>query len=216
MRNTGFTLLEVSISMAILSIVSLLGFVVLKSSTESAGLAQAKAEVQANLRDVMAEITSEVRQAYTQRMVDVVPPILPEGTESIRIAPGNASITFQVPQPTSGPDIVAPSIPITIAHENEDVGGGSLSGNSLLDPGEDVNEDGVLSRRVLRSQGGVTTVLGGANNISSVLFQLVPNQSAADNNLTSLVIRLAATKRYGPGFRYEVREILESTVDLKN
>jgi len=141
---------------------------------------------------------------------------LPEGTESIQIADGATGITFQVPEPTFGPDMAAPSAPITIAYENEDIGEGSLGGNGLLDPGEDVNEDGALSRRLVRSQGGVTTVLGGANNISAVAFQLVPNQSATDNNLTSLVIRLEATKRYGPGWRYVVHEILESTVDLKN
>ena len=74
MNNQGHTMVEMMVSMAILSIVSLLGFIVLQSSTSSAQLANAKVDVQNNLRDTMAVLTAELREGEER-----IPALLPLG-----------------------------------------------------------------------------------------------------------------------------------------
>ena len=216
MRKTGFTMLEVTISMSLLSIVALLGFVVLRGSTESAALTQAKGEVQAGVRDAMTAITAEVRAAYTQRTVDAVPPIAPRDTDSIVVSAAGDEITFQVPVRLDTPEMVRSSTPITIRYENEDTYETGIGFNAILDPGEDLNEDGLLTRRLVRTQNGLSTVLGATNNISGVQFQLLPNQSNRNNQMTTLYIWLEASKRYGPGPGKMVRAQLETTIALEN
>jgi len=213
MRKNGYTLLEVSISMALLGIVSLLSFMALRSSTESASLSQAQAQVQGNLRDAMNEITSAVRQAYSQRTVTVVPPLAPVGAISIQVPTDGRSVSFQVPVPSGTPDMVAVSPRITIRYENEDIAGGTP--NAVLDPGEDTNNDQLLTRRLVWTQAGTTRVVGGANDLSQVQFQLRPSLSGG-NNLTTLYVFLESTKRYGVGEGKIIRAQTESTVYLEN
>ncbi len=216
MRRNGFSLLEVSMSMAILSVVSLLGFVVLKSSTEAAALSGAKAEVQANLRDAMTALTAELREAYTDRTVLAVPPIAPAETMSVQATEGGLGVMYQIPEPTGGPDMVTSSLPVFILWENEDTYGPDGGFNARLDEGEDGNGDGTLTRRLIRSQGDEETIIGGANNLSGVQFQLLPNQDSGDNTLTSIRIWLEASKRYGPGDGKLVRAELEATIHMAN
>jgi len=210
MRKTGYTLIEVSVSMALLSIISLLGFVTLKSSTESAALAQAKAEVQASLRDVMGALTSELRAAYTQRSVNHG--LAPEEAASIEIDEDAQSVTFMVPVPGGPPDLVTNSTPITFRWEYED----TVNSNGMLDEGEDANQDDMLTRRITRQQGDTVAVLGGANEISGANFTLEANLQANNDDLTTIRIWLAASKRYGPGLKHIVHAQLESRVDLAN
>ncbi len=215
MRNHGFTLLELTMSMGILTIVSLLSFVVLSSSTESAEMSRVKNEAQASLRDALAALSSEVREAYTQRTVNPVPPLAPVGAASISVSATGDSLTFYVPQPTGDATFVRASAPITIAYQNEDTKGGS-PGNGLLDLGEDVNGDKMLTRRLIRTQNGETTVVGSANDLSLVNFQLVKNQNARDNNLTTLMVTMEVSKRFGRAHEKVVRERLQSSIDLMN
>lgn len=215
MRQSGFTLLEMTMSTSILAIVGLLSFVVISSSTESAELARAKSEIQGGLRDVMAAITGEAREAYTARTVAAAPPRSPAGVASIQVSGNDDRITFQIPVRTDGPQMVIGSTPIVIAHENEDTDTGNGQ-NALLDPGEDVNSDGMLNRRVLRIQNGEQEVLGASNDISGLRFELRPNQNAFDNTPTTLFVWLEASKRYGSGLKHIVRAELESSIDLKN
>jgi prepilin-type N-terminal cleavage/methylation domain-containing protein len=207
-KNTGFSLLEMSISMAILSIISLLGFIVLQSSTESAAIATGKNKVQSDLRDVMQLLTSEVREAYTRRTIDAM--IAPDETEAIQVSEDGESITWQTPVPVDGPGMVTVSAPITVFFENEDE-----NGNALLDDGEDTNQDGVLTRRLVRVQDGTETTLAAANNISAVQFALLPNSDTGNDMLTTLQISLESAIRYG-GDDKLVRAALESRIDLKN
>ncbi|HPO15671.1 MAG TPA: prepilin-type N-terminal cleavage/methylation domain-containing protein [Candidatus Hydrogenedentes bacterium] len=215
MRKHGFTLLELMMSMGILTIVSLLGFIVLASSTESAELSQVKNEAQASLRDAMAALTSEVREAYTQRTVDPVPPLAPAGAASITVSSTGDSITYYVPEPTGDATFVRASAPITILYQNEDGTGGGTT-NGKLDPGEDTNGDTMLTRRLIRTQGGETTVLGSANDLSLVSFQLIKNQNVNDNNMTTLAVTLEAAKYYGRALEKVVRVRLQGSIDLKN
>lgn len=217
MRPSGYSLIELSISVALLSIVSLLGFMAIASSTGSAALAQAKGDVQGNLRDVMAELTSIVRQAYTQRTVDSVPPMAPPNTASIMLGTsGQVSVIFQVPEPSNAPGMVNSSAPITILYENEDKPDSTGKPNGLLDAGEDTNSDGMLTRRLVLTQGDVTRVIGGANDIGQVQFQLLPSIAAGNNQLTTLRIFLESTKRFGQGTGTLMRAQIESTVHLEN
>ena len=216
MRKSGFTLAEMMVSMGILTIVSLLGFIALRSSTEASSLALALAEVQGSLRDAMGAITSEARGAYTDRTVESPELLAPENAVRIEVTEGGAAIVFQVPVPTDGPDMVTASAPITIRFENEDLPGVGGEPNAVLDDGEDTNEDGRLTRRIVREQAGVQTVVGAANTISQAVFELLPNADAGNDTLTTLRVWMEATKRYGSGPGNIVRAQLESTVDLKN
>lgn len=213
--NHGFSLLELSISTALLAIISLLAYYALAGSTESAALAQSKSELQGNLRDTMAIITREVGAAYTERISEGDPQTLPPKLVGpIQVAESGDRITFQVPVPRAQ-GLPEASLPITIFHENEDTIGVP---NAVLDPGEDANADGALTRRLVRVQDGVQTPLGAANTISQVRFTLVPNQNALDNTLTTLRIELEASKLHGPAGDQQklVRGSLSSLVHLHN
>lgn len=208
-QSKGFTLLEISLSMAILSIVSLLGFIVVRGSTEQASLSQAKSDVQAGLRGVMSELTGELRTAYTERIEHSL--VVPANVEAVVVEDGGQSITYQVPQQVNTPELVTGSDPITIRFVNEDA-----NENGRLDQGEDTDGDGALSRRLVREQGGVTRVVGATNDISAVSFQLLPNRNADDDRLTSLRIWLEASRNYGQGRQKSIAAEFETTIDLKN
>lgn len=218
-NNSGFTLVELSISTAVMIIVSLLGYVVISTSTQSSRLADAQAQMQANLRDVMLAIESEVRAAYSNRSID--PKNLqqrpnsdiPVGTISVQVSTDKRSLQFQRPVPSAGSHLPTPSSVITLALHNEDVG--KADGNAVLDAGEDANGDGILNRRLLRTQSGTTAPLGAVNDIADVQFTLVKNQDASDNNLTTLLVRLIASKSYGLK-RQIVKADLESRIHLEN
>lgn len=215
-NTLGFTMLEMMVSSAIMTVISLLCFIALRASSESAALAQAKAEVQANLRDTLNELTQEVREAYTDRTVapGFGTPIAPEDTESIAIAEEGLRVTFQVPVPTDGSGNVTSTSPISIEWRNEDTNTGD-GFNAVLDPGEDANEDGALTRRLVRIQDGLETVVGGANNISGCFMQLVPSANVNSNLNTTFFIWLEASKSYGIGDKI-VRAEAECSIDLVN
>jgi len=209
MNNAGHTMLEVMVSMAILTVVSLLGFIVLQSSYSSAQLANAKVDVQNNLRDTMAVLISELREGVTETTTKKTG--APDGLNPVSLADGGRSITFQVAIPTSGETLFTYSTPITFFHENED-----LNGNGRLDPDEDANDDGALTRRMVREQGGETTPVAGASTIEGVEFTLIANQSAGINDLTTVQITLRGSKRYGGGDGKPVVAEMTSNVRLVN
>lgn len=214
-RNLGYSMLELTVSTALLSVVSLLAYYALVGATESAALAQGKNELQANLRDTMAVLTREISLAYTERIAEGDPQTLPPGLVGpIEVAESGDQVTFQVPVPRAQ-GLPEASTRITIFHENEDTVG---EPNAILDPGEDANADGALTRRLVRVQDGVSTPLGAANTISLVRFTLLPNQSAQDDRLTTLQIDLEASKVFGPaGYQQKlVRGSLSSQIHLNN
>jgi len=208
-EKSGYTLLEVSIATAILTIVSLLGFIVLRSSTDSANLSRAQGGVQQNLRSVMTSVATEVRSAYTERTVDSL--VAPEDAEAITVSDEGRSITFMVPEPDGTHPIPQPSAPITIRYENEDA-----NQNGVLDAGEDADGDGALTRRLVRVQGPDTRTIGASNDISNVQFALLPNREEGDDRLTTLQITLESNRRFGPGNERTVRAELESSIHLEN
>lgn len=209
MNNNGHTMLEVMVSTAILTVVSLLGFIVLQSSTSSAQLANAKVDVQNNLRDTMGAITTELREGVTEITTEKTG--APEGLFPVGVADENRSITFQVPEPIAGEELYAYSTPITYSLENEDA-----NGNGLLDPDEDTNNDGALTRRVVRTRDGVTTPVAGASTIDFVSFTLVDNQAVDLDDLTTVQISLRGSKRYGGGAGKLVAAEMTSNIRLVN
>lgn len=209
MNKHGHTLVEIMVSTAILSIVSLLGFVVLQSSTTSAQLANAKVDVQNHLRDTMAVLTTELREGVTQTTTKKTG--APDGLFPVAVSDEGRAITFQMPQPISGEELFAYSTPITFSLENEDA-----NGNGRLDPGEDANEDGALTRRIVRSQDGVTTPIASASTIDFVNFTLLANQVTGVADLTTVQITLRGSKRYGAGEGKPVLAEMTSNIRLVN
>ena len=213
MPRNGFTLLEMLISIAILSVVSLLGFIAIRSSYESQTLIEAQGEVQADLRNAMAAIHADLELAYAEPEVDSVNN--PEGVNPVFVAPDGKSITFFRPTPDDSPQGFQWTGPITLRHLNEDLDDGH-GGNARLDSGEDRNGDGLLNRQLIREVGGNETPVGGANNLAAVQFELIRNANPKDVRDTRLRIHLVATKRYGPGLQKSIRQELESEIQFLN
>lgn len=214
MKNNqqGFTLLEVTISVAIFTVVGLLSFLVLSSSNESAAMTAAKSDVQAALRDTMNAVTTEVRGAYTERLAGT--PGADPVTEAITVTNDGMGLRYRVPDPSKiwgSHTVPGASPPIQIVFENEDV-----NGNGILDPGEDLNGDGVLNRRLVRTQGNVATPLGSTNELEAVTFELLPHPAPNNNALTRLTIELVASKQYGPSKDKRVWAELSTMVNLEN
>ena len=173
----GFTLLEMSISMAILVVVSLLTFVVTTSTTSAIAVSQAKEMAQASVRNTLADMTSELALASKKTNAALAPPL-----QALTLV-SSTEILFQIPADSNG---VVWSAPITYRFINEDVG--ANGGNARLDSGEDTDGDGALSRHIERIQGETRRVVGAANDVSSVQFALNP----PTNDI--LTITVTATK----------------------
>ncbi|MBI2435620.1 MAG: type II secretion system protein [Candidatus Hydrogenedentes bacterium] len=215
MATQGYSLLEITFAIAILAIVGALSFVVLQGSTEATSLTQAKGEVQANVRDVMMAIASEIRSAYTDKtLAQMDPNFVPPGAIPVTVSGDGLSVSFVLPVPTNDATMITVSDPIVYRYENED-GLNDAPINGKLDEGEDANGDGILTRRIVREQSGETKVTGGVNDISALTFQLRPN--ASDNNyFTTFYVRVESSKGYGPNNEHVVRAESETTLHLQN
>jgi hypothetical protein len=107
--------------------------------------------------------------------------------------------------------------PLTFALVSEDTPIDELGGNGKLDAGEDVDGDGALTRRMVRTQPGQPLqALASANHISGVEFQLLQNANPTDTRFTSLRIRLDASMAYGPNSSKLVRNSLEARIHFQN
>lgn len=177
-HQSGFTLLELLISTAILVIVSLLTFMVTRSSLSATTVAQAKEVAQAAVRDPMTVMMTELQLASKQS-----DPALDPALEALAVV-NSSEVVFQVPANDTGTQW---SAPITYRFVNEDAGEGEAAGNARLDEGEDIDGDGSLTRRIVRIQGGDVRPIGGSNDLSDVQFSLSPTNDV-------LTITLTATK----------------------
>ena len=215
----GFTLVELTISCAVLTIVSLLGYIVVASSTESSRVADAQAQLQSNLRDAMQLITSEVKTAYSDRTINPQNPgelpntSIPTGTKTLTVAATGRSITFQKPIASTANAVPQPSTVITIGLECEDAG--FKDGNATLDSGEDANGDGMLTRRMNRTQDAATKSLGAVNDLADVTFTLMASENTNDKNKSTLRVRLVASKLVGAKKRL-IKADLEGRIHLEN
>jgi prepilin-type N-terminal cleavage/methylation domain-containing protein len=176
-ERSGFTLVEMTISMAILVVVSLLTFVVTQATTSAIAVSQAKEMAQASVRNALADMTVEVALASKKSNTAFVPQL-----DALTVV-SPTEIVFQVPAGSSG---TIWSAPITYRFINEDVG--PNGGNARLDSDEDTDGDLALSRHIERIQGETRRVMGAANDISNVQFSLNPPTNDV------LTITVSATK----------------------
>lgn len=197
--NAGFTLIEITVSLSILVIVSLLVLTVTQSTTSAVVVSEAKEQAQASLRNALAEMTAELSAASKKTNAALVPALA-----AIKVV-SPTEVTFQVPVSSTG---LTWSAPITYRLVNEDVG--SSGGNARLDSGEDKDGDGALTRHIVRIQGNKQSVIGTANDISNVVFALNAPQNDA------LTITLTATKAINNARRDLVTATATNTVYLVN
>ena len=168
-ETLGFTLLELMISMTILSVISLLSFIIFSSVSASMGLSATKDQVQAAIRSALLDMSSELEQASKKTNTGLTPPL-----QALTVLSAT-SVRFQVPADNMG---VTFSQPITYTFVNEDA-----NANGRLDAGEDTNGDRALTRCIQRTQNGVSRSMGASNDISGVAYSL----NAAKNILTITV-----------------------------
>ena len=186
-RRAGFTLLELSISVALMVVVTLLGFIASSSSAKSADLTRRMTTLQEELRSTMRALSDQVQPAVKAPRTGM---LLPQGaTQALRIVSTSTptSITFVVPTNAAG---TAYSGVNTIRFESEDkpatgVVNGQF-GNGQLDSGEDTNADGRLNRQlVLIRPDGTRVVLGGSSHLANVAFTLSPDGSMLGVTMTA-------------------------------
>ena len=188
----GFTLLELTVSMAILTVVGLLTFVVTATSTSAAGVAEAKELAQASVRNAMTVMAAELSLASKKTNNALVPPL-----QALTVV-SPTEIRFQVPADING---ITWSAPITYRFVNED-----KNGNGRLDHGEDTDGDKGLTRHIVRIQGDTQRVIGAANDLSAVQFTLdassgvlniqLDGSRAIDNRRHDLVTARATSRIY--------------------
>jgi prepilin-type N-terminal cleavage/methylation domain-containing protein len=142
MRTSGFTLIELMISMAIFTLLSVAIYAAVTSTAEATDTATAETQVIQGIRDVMREITSEVQVAAAENDPTLADPLFGLQVDEVGGAP--VGITFQTPLDNSGDNW---SEPISYVWVNEDA-----NGNAWLDPGEDDNDDGALTRVIMRRE----------------------------------------------------------------
>jgi prepilin-type N-terminal cleavage/methylation domain-containing protein len=208
-KKDGFSLVELLISISVLSVVSLISYIALRTTTEAASQAEARAQIQTDLRYTMQMLTREISEAYSQRSLDER--TAPEGTNALEIGGDGMSISFQRPELSLNTNIVRNSTPILIQYVNEDLN----SDNAELDGGEDSNLDKALTRRVVAIQDGEMRFIGNATTISGMQFELLSSPSLNNDDPVLLRVRLQASTRFGADKRLMVQE-LDSVIRLEN
>ena len=179
MRTQGFTLLELTIASSITVVVSLLSFVAVKTSLDSANQASVQETVQRNVHDALRAMSQEIQMAASTDSAPMYSAIKLGGTTDL------PEVTFQTPLDMTG---TTWSTPITYRFVNEDT-----NCNGVRDASEaDTDGDGVLTRRIVRVQDGVAQPIAAANEISAAAFTLSTDKK-------TLTITLTASKSYVSG-----------------
>lgn len=189
-RQAGFTLVELTMSAALLIIVSLLGYIASLGALKSVDLSQRMTTLQEELRSTMRALSDQIQPAVKRaREGDQ----LPAGAQELKIVntANPTAITFVVPTDMTFTNFSGVT---TIQFETEDLPATGIVngqyGNGVLDAGEDTNGDGILNRRlVLVQSNGTRQVLGGSNHLASVTFNL-----SSDGSM--LEVTLVATMRF--------------------
>ncbi len=204
--NMGFTLIELVVSASLMVIISMLGLVAFQSSHKSVSLNQKMARLQQDTRDAMRDLSTQVQMAVKRAAPGLV---LPAKAEELRVVDPHR-ITYVVPTDMTRVNF---SPVITVRFETEDLAATGLEhgehGNSVLDTGEDLNENGVLDRRLVIVENGQTRVMGGASSLADVTFTL-----SADGS--TLGVTMVATTRLEPDKERLLRYETSSNIFLMN
>ena len=208
--NAGFTLMELSISMALFTIVSLLGFLASSGAMKSVDLNQRMTTLQEDVRSTMRALCNNVQFAVRRPPAGV---LLPSNAQELKIVDtaNPKAISFVLPSDMTG---TAFSGVTTVQFESEDkaatgIDGGQY-GNGQLDAGEDTNGDGMLNRRlVLLRPDGTRKVLGGSNDLANVAFSL-------SSDGTMLGVKITASTRLETGKTRMLQYTLTSNIFLMN
>lgn len=209
MPNRGFTLMELLIAVSLLTVIGALSMVAIQTSTQSMTTASAKAQLLDELRETMNAVTQELQHAAKTANPALAPPLQAVTVTENPVAGSPVQIAYQIPRDATGRNW---SRPIILRHINED-----LNGNGILDPGEDTNGDGVLTRRLIRLEdvdgdGNISPSteirpVGNANNLTNVQFV---------RNGDIITITLTAEKRVPPGSGATVTATTVGRVYLMN
>jgi len=196
------------ISVAIVLVVSMLGYIAFSSSYEAIDLNQRMGALQADCRDAMRALSDEAQMAVKRAAPGQV---LPAGAQDLRVNPGNPrEITYVVPTANDG---TAFSPVRTIRFESEDLPAAGLEngefGNGRLDPGEDTGGNGRLTRQLVLINGIQRRVLGSATPLANVAFDLPADGSC-------LVVTMTAVTPIAQDSARMLRVDTESTIYLMN
>ncbi|MDZ4860881.1 MAG: prepilin-type N-terminal cleavage/methylation domain-containing protein [Candidatus Hydrogenedentes bacterium] len=177
MDSRGFTLMELMMTVAILFVVSVLGILALQSSSSAMAIAASKSEVEGNVRDVLTAMAREIELSSKTPDDSLLPPLEAVAVNQDPAPLCPVELSFQIPLDDTG---LRWSSAIRYRFYNEDV-----NGDGLLNPGEDVDGDRSLSRRILRLQdrnndGDASDPdeqrpLAGANNLTGADFAINAN-----------------------------------------
>ena len=204
--NHGFTLVELTISTAVLAIVSLISFSVIQATSSASAVASAKDDVQRGLRGVLDQMAREVASASKKTNIALTPQLAPltvnNGTE----------IVFQVPLDTGGTQY---SNPITYRFESGDVsqylgkagtdqGNQKDVGNHYGKNGKTASGDPLIVHRIMRVENDAASVLGATDDIKAVTFALNAQQD-------TLTITVTAAKTVKIGTREDEVSATDST-----
>ena len=201
----GFSLVELMIAVAILSIVSVLGWIALQTSTQQTALATAQSAVQQDVRAVAMLIGEELEVASASDRETLDPAVTgvkinaPCKADSGGLVenggiPCETEVVVEIPPEVDG----APWRKVRIRYVNEDE-----DSDGELDSGEDLNYDGRLNRGFFRiedrdgdgsvSQSGDMVLLGATNNIIAGSFTLSVDKQV-------ITVRLTAERTIGGSY----------------
>ncbi len=209
-HDAGFTLIELSISVALLAVVSLLGFMASSGAFKAADLNRRMTTLEQDLRSTMRALSDNVQPAVKPAQAGFLQLAGAQPLKVVNTADPKA-ITFVTPTDMTGTVFSGLT---TIQFETEDkpaptVSGGQF-GNGQLDAGEDTNGNRILDRHlVMILPNGTRRVLGGSNHLASVTFNLSP-----DGNM--LEVAMVATMRLERGKTRMLQYRLASNIYLMN
>ena len=200
MKSRGFTLLELTVTVAILAVISSMALVGFRTSVGSVDMSKAKETVVQQARDAMLAMTTEL-----ERTAKVGNPALTPPLNQILLVSAT-EIVFQVPVDDNG---LIWSTPINYKFVSEDKPDANGKKNAKLDAGEDTNGNKRLDRSITRTQNNKTRIIASANDIASVNFALNARKDI-------LTITLTATKMLNNGRGTLVTATLSSQVYFQN
>lgn len=196
MPTKGFTLLELTVSMGILGVVAMLGMVAVRASASTVATTEALGHVQSCVRDTMRVIQDELQMSAKRSNPALTPPLQ---TAQINVNPAAGApveLVFQTPVDLSG-QRWSRAVRYRFIYED-------ANNNNRLDPNEDTDRNGILTRCILRMQdrngdgdtldAGESAPIGGSNDFRDVAFA----RNGDVITITLTANRLVETRRNWP------------------